>query len=183
MSDTPEKRPFTERIRTFMPRSSPLNTSQQRGLDEFSLQYLLKLADGPLAPSAVFGRQAPLTVEIGFGMGQTLVQMAEDLGMATGMSPTDLKQAQATLLTFSEIAESADVAGGAFDRATQAAADLAAAGFGSAETNAVSLGRALQDPLRGLSALGRQGVTFTQEQQDLIESLVETNDMLGAQDI
>jgi hypothetical protein len=112
-----------------------------------------------------------------------LVQMAEDLGMATGMSPTDLKQAQATLLTFSEIAESADVAGGAFDRATQAAADLAAAGFGSAETNAVSLGRALQDPLRGLSALGRQGVTFTQEQQDLIASLVETNDMLGAQDI
>lgn len=112
-----------------------------------------------------------------------LVQMAEDLGMATGMSPTDLKQAQATLLTFSEIAESADVAGGAFDRATQAAADLAAAGFGSAETNAVSLGRALQDPLRGLSALGRQGVTFTQEQQDLIASLVETNDMLGAQEI
>ena len=112
-----------------------------------------------------------------------LVQMAEDLGMATGMSPTDLKQAQATLLTFSEIAESADVAGGAFDRATQAAIDLAAAGFGSAETNAVSLGRALQDPLRGLSALGRQGVTFTQQQQDLIESLVETNDMLGAQDI
>ena len=76
MSDTPEKRPFSERIRTFMPRSSPLNTSQQRGLDEFAPAYLLKLADGPLAPEAVFGRQAPLTVEIGFGMGHTLVEMA-----------------------------------------------------------------------------------------------------------
>lgn len=81
MSDTsslpvPEKRPFSERIRTFMPRSSPLNASQQRGLDEFAPGLVLKLADGPLNPQAVFGRQAPLTVEIGFGMGHTLVEMA-----------------------------------------------------------------------------------------------------------
>lgn len=75
--DAPQKRPFTERIKTFMPRSSPLNSSQQRGLDEFAQHVLLRLADGPLQPGAVFGREAPLTVEIGFGMGQTLVQMAE----------------------------------------------------------------------------------------------------------
>lgn len=83
MSDTPtspdtEQRPFSERIRTFMPRSSPLNTSQQRGLDEFAPRYVLTLTQGPLDPATVFGRQAPLTVEIGFGMGHTLVQMAEE---------------------------------------------------------------------------------------------------------
>lgn len=77
MSDTPTPRPFTERIKTFMPRSSPLNSSQQRGLAEFAPHYLLTLADGALDPQATFGRSAPLTLEIGFGMGHTLVQMAE----------------------------------------------------------------------------------------------------------
>lgn len=77
MSDTPAPRPFTERIKTFMPRSSPLNTSQQRGLDEFSARYVLTLAQGPFVPEQVFGRQAPLTLEIGFGMGKTLVEMAQ----------------------------------------------------------------------------------------------------------
>lgn len=77
MSDTPAPRPFTERIKTFMPRSSPLNTSQQRGLDEFSARYVLTLAQGPFVPEQVFGRQAPLTLEICFGMGKTLVEMAQ----------------------------------------------------------------------------------------------------------
>lgn len=76
MSDTENPRPFTARIKTFMPRSSPLNSSQQRGLDEYAPRYLLKLADGALDPQAAFGRIAPLTVEIGFGMGHTLVEMA-----------------------------------------------------------------------------------------------------------
>lgn len=82
MSDTPAspekaKRPFTERIKTFMPRTSPLNTSQQRGMDEFSPRYVLTLAGGAFDPQAVFGRVAPLTLEIGFGMGQTLIEMAQ----------------------------------------------------------------------------------------------------------
>jgi hypothetical protein len=70
-----------------------------------------------------------------------------------------------------------------FDRATQAAVDLAAAGFGSATSNAQSLGRALEDPIRGLTSLTRQGVTFTAEQQELIKSLVESNRTLEAQGI
>jgi tRNA (guanine-N7-)-methyltransferase len=77
MSDTSSQRPFTERIKTFMPRTSPLNTSQQRGMEEFASRYELKLSDGLLDPVKVFGRQAPLTLEIGFGMGQTLIAMAE----------------------------------------------------------------------------------------------------------
>jgi hypothetical protein len=40
---------------------------------------------------------------------------------------------QAKLLTFRELAQSANEVGGEFDRATKAAIDLAAAGFGSAE--------------------------------------------------
>jgi phage-related protein len=71
--------------------------------------------------------------------------------------------------------------GGMFDRATMAAQDLAAAGFGTAESNAVALGKALNDPLKGVTALSRMGVTFTEEQKGMIESLMETGDVAGAQ--
>ena len=76
MSKSPA-RPFTDRIKTFMPRTSPLNTSQKQGMREFAPAMQLTLADGTLKPEPVFGRQAPLTVEIGFGMGQTLIEMAQ----------------------------------------------------------------------------------------------------------
>jgi phage-related minor tail protein len=70
-----------------------------------------------------------------------------------------------------------------FDRATKAAIDLAAAGFGSVETNAIQLGKALEDPIKGLAALGKSGVTFTAEQKELIKTLVETGDVASAQEI
>jgi phage-related minor tail protein len=70
-----------------------------------------------------------------------------------------------------------------FDRATKAAIDLAAAGFGSVTTNAVQLGKALEDPIKGLAALGKSGVTFTAEQKELIKTLVETGRVAEAQEI
>src|ERR1700712_5749455 len=44
-------------------------------------------------------------------------------------------------------------------------------------------GKALNDPLKGISALSRAGVTFTQSQQDSIKAMVGANDLLGAQKI
>ena len=94
-----------------------------------------------------------------------------------------IKSTQAKLLTFKELAATADVAGGAFDRATQAAFDLAATGFGAAETNAVQLGKALNDPIKGISALTRSGITFTESERNLIRTLVESGDTLKAQEM
>jgi hypothetical protein len=72
---------------------------------------------------------------------------------------------------------------GAFDRATKAAIDLAAAGFGDAESNAVQLGKALQDPIKGITALAKSGVTFTAQEKEKIKTLVESNKILEAQEI
>lgn len=94
-----------------------------------------------------------------------------------------IKGTQAKLLTFKELAATADEAGGSFDRATQAAFDLAAAGFGSAETNAVQLGKALQDPIKGITALARSGVTFTNAEKERITTLVESNKIGEAQNL
>ena len=109
--------------------------------------------------------------------------LANEIARKTGIDQNQIKQAQATLLTFGEIAETAGWVGSTFDRATQASIDLAAAGFGTAETNAVQLGKALNDPITGLTALSRSGVTFTEEQKNLIASLVESGNVLEAQNM
>jgi hypothetical protein len=112
-----------------------------------------------------------------------LIEYANATARATGVDQNQIKLAQAKLLTFKELAESADEAGGAFDRATKAAIDMGAAGFGTAEMNAVQLGKALNDPIKGVTALAKSGVTFTEQEKDKIKTLVESNKLLEAQDM
>lgn len=124
----------------------------------------------------VFGEE---TAEVS----QRLIDLAKQQALATGVDQNAIKVTQAKLLTFKEIALTAGEVGGAFDRATAAAVDLAAAGFGSAEQNAVSLGKALNDPIKGITALGRQGISFTKQEQEKIKTLTESNRILEAQEI
>ena len=100
-----------------------------------------------------------------------------------GIDDDTIKSTQMKLLTFANLAKTAGTAGGMFDRASLAAQDLAAAGFGSAETNAVQLGKALQDPVKGITALARSGVTFTEQEKVKIATLVESGKMLDAQNM
>lgn len=132
---------------------------------------------GQVAESmGLFGAQTQAVTDRLIGLAE-----ANEINLATDAET--IKLAQAKLLTFKELAGSADEAGGAFDRATMAALDLAAAGFGSAETNATQLGKALQDPIKGLTALTRSGVTFTAEEKKKIKALVESGKTLQAQDM
>ena len=117
------------------------------------------------------------------GTTQRILDQASALQNQTGVSDEVIKQAQAIILTFKDVASSAGETGGVFDRTTAAAVDLAAAGFGSVESNAKSLARALQDPLKGLTMLGRQGVTFTEAEREKIKALVESGKLLQAQQI
>ena len=112
-----------------------------------------------------------------------LIKYAEANEIATATDAESIKATQAKLLTFKQLALTADETGGAFDRATMAAIDLAAAGFCQAETNAVQLGKALNDPIKGITALGRAGITFTQTEKDKIKTLVESGEMLAAQEV
>lgn len=132
-------------------------------------------------------RLAQVNESMGLFGGQTdvvtrrLIKFAEANELTTAVDAEVIKQTQAKLLTFKNLAQTADETGGSFDRATKAALDLAAAGFGSAETNAVQLGKALQDPIKGITALARAGVTFTQQERDKIKALVESGNVLEAQ--
>jgi hypothetical protein len=108
---------------------------------------------------------------------------AEQQSLSVAVDDEVIKATQAKLLTFRNLTKTADVMGGSFDRATIAAIDMAAAGFGSAESNATQLGKALNDPIKGITALNRAGIQFTEDQKALIESLVESGNVLEAQDL
>lgn len=110
-------------------------------------------------------------------------EYAEALELSLGVDADVIKRTQTKLATFKGLAKTVNTAEGAFDRATKAALDLAAAGFGEAEGNAVQLGKALEDPIKGISALSRAGVTFTAQEKDKIKQLVKSNKLLEAQDI
>ena len=87
------------------------------------------------------------------------------------------------LLTFKQIG------GETFPRASRAMEDMAVAMAGGDASavdltgTAIQLGKALNDPVRGITALTRVGVTFTDAQKDAIKQMVAMNDIAGAQAI
>ena len=70
-----------------------------------------------------------------------------------------------------------------FDQATTAAADMAAKMGGDASGMAIKLGKALNDPVKGVGALARVGVQFTAGQKDSIKAMVAHGNTAGAQAI
>ncbi len=71
--DQPEHR---RTIKSFVMRAGRMTEGQQRGLDQGWPLFGLELADGLRDFDQVFGRQAPRTLEIGFGMGHSTLEMA-----------------------------------------------------------------------------------------------------------
>jgi hypothetical protein len=109
--------------------------------------------------------------------------LAEAISNKIGVDDELIQTSANLLLTFGNVKNAVGENNQIFDRAVLAAQDLAAKGFGDADAAAKMLGKALNDPLKGIAALGKAGVTFTQEQKDLIAAMVESGDMLGAQKI
>lgn len=63
-------------IRSFVLRQGRMTPAQQIALDSLWGKYGIEAEDAPLNLDAVFGRSAPRILEIGFGMGSSLAEMA-----------------------------------------------------------------------------------------------------------
>lgn len=63
-------------VRSFVLRQGRITASQTRALDEFWPRYGLSMTDAPCDFEAVFGRRAPVVLEIGFGNGEALLASA-----------------------------------------------------------------------------------------------------------
>ena len=64
-------------IRSYVVRAGRMTPAQRQAFDGGWSRYGLKLCDGTLDTEREFGAKAPLIVEIGFGMGDSLLQMAQ----------------------------------------------------------------------------------------------------------
>lgn len=64
------------RIRSFVRREGRLTPGQQRAMDVLFPRFGLEPEDGPFELDAIFGRSAPRILEIGFGNGESLAEIA-----------------------------------------------------------------------------------------------------------
>lgn len=106
----------------------------------------------------------------------TLNEHAEALQKVTAFSGGAIAETQALLLTFTNIR-------GTFREATEAALDLAQRFTMDVKSAAMMVGKALNDPVSGLTALNKAGVQFSPVQKQMIEQFIQQNDVMGAQKI
>lgn len=106
-----------------------------------------------------------------------IVALASELSDLSSIDDEDIQGMLNKLLTFTDIAPSQ------FDETALAVADLSIAMGQDLTASAVQVGKALNNPLRGLTSLQRVGVNFTDEQREMIEIMVAFGDTAGAQRI
>jgi len=115
--------------------------------------------------------------------GTDLKKMAVETSLLTGIDKALIIEGQNILLTFKNVREEVGEGNDIFSRAQTVMLDFAAVLKTDAKSGAIQLGKALQDPIKGISALGRVGVIFTDVQREQIRNFQESGDIIGAQNI
>jgi hypothetical protein len=118
-----------------------------------------------------------------------VAELSDALSTKAGVDDEVIQAGENMLLTFKNIRNEAGAQNDIFNQASVAALDLAA-GYAAAsgsqinlKSATIQLGKALNDPIAGMSSLTRVGVQFTEEQQKQIAQLVKHNNLMGAQKI
>jgi len=108
---------------------------------------------------------------------KTMMNYASSLQAVTKFGDEQIISAQALLLTFTKIGR--DV----FPDAIEASLNLSEAMGQDLQQTVIQVGKALNDPIQGLTALRRVGIQFNSDQQALIKNFVATNKVASAQKI
>jgi hypothetical protein len=112
-----------------------------------------------------------------------ILKQSSALEMLTGMEQEAIQNGQNLLLTFTNLRNEAGEGNDIFTQASSIMVDLATAMGGDPQGAAIQLGKALNDPTKGITALTRVGVSFTQQQKDQVKALQASGDILGAQKV
>lgn len=122
------------------------------------------------------GRIAGVTAKHVDALGQALMRQA-------GIDDEAIRKGENLLLTFTNIRNVAGANNDIFDQATRATLDMSVAMGTDLNNAAIRVGKALQDPVKGATALRRVGVMLTEQQTKQIEAMVKAGDVIGAQKI
>lgn len=116
-------------------------------------------------------------------------QLATALMNKSGVDDEAIKSGENMLLTFTSIRNEAGKGNDIFNQTSKAVLDMDTAmthGNVTAESLAhtsILVGKALNDPVKGATALRRVGVSLDEQQQKMIKTMVAHNDVIGAQKI
>lgn len=143
--------------------------------------------------SARVGRLTEQVVKSTGGAAKITAEQVGDLATAisnkTGADDEAIQSGQNLLLTFTNIRNGVGKGNDIFNQASQAITDMTAAlndGQVTAEgmhSSSIQLGKALNDPIKGVTALQKVGVSFTADQKKQIKTLVESGKTMQAQKI
>jgi phage-related protein len=114
---------------------------------------------------------------------EQVLALADSIERATSVESESIQEGQNMLLTFKNITNQVGEGNDIFDQSTEALIDMSVAMGTEPSQAAIQLGKALNDPIAGISALSRVGITFTEDQKEMIKALVESGDVMGAQKI
>lgn len=152
-----------------------------------AVKNFLKDAYAQGRESQAVARVSQRIIESTGGAAKVTAQHVSDLSTAisnkVGVDDEAIQKGANLLLTFKNVRNEAGAGAKIFDRATAAAVDLSKAGFGGISDTSKQLGKALNDPVKGIQALSRAGVTFTAQQKAQIGTLVKSGHTLEAQKI
>lgn len=104
-------------------------------------------------------------------------ELASALASVTTFDDDAIVAGESLLLTFTGIGEEV------FPRVTETMLDMSQAMGQDVKSSAIQLGKALNDPAAGLTALTRVGVVFTEEQEKMVKEMTAAGDIMGAQTI
>jgi uncharacterized protein YdbL (DUF1318 family) len=108
-------------------------------------------------------------------------KLAGSLEALTATEAEQIQEGANLLLTFGNISNQFGKGNDIFTRTTEIMVDMARVLKTGPATEAIRLGKALNDPTRGMTALTKAGVSFTEQQKEQVRSLQSSGDMLGAQ--
>lgn len=112
---------------------------------------------------------------------KSLENLSTSISNKTAIDDEQIQSAGNLLLTFKNIRNEAGKGNDIFNQTTMATADLSVAMGQDFKSSAIQLGKALNDPIKGLSALRRVGIQFTVQQEEQIKKMVESGNIMGAQ--
>jgi hypothetical protein len=110
-----------------------------------------------------------------------VAKLAGAISKKVGIDDEAIQSGANLLLTFKNIRNETGRGNKIFDQATQTITDMSVALGQDMKSSSIQLGKALNDPIKGITALSRVGVTFTEQQKEQITKMVESGNVLGAQ--
>jgi len=133
-----------------------------------------KLARTTAAVIESTGKKAGVSVKDVQGLANTLENLS-------AVDSELIQNSENVLLTFTNVKNAAGKNNDVFNQGTLAALNMSTALGSDLQGATIQVGKALNDPIKGITALSRVGVSFTDQQKEQIKAMVKSGDTMGAQ--